>query len=410
MSINPYTPGAAHAPPHLAGRDAERQEFSRLLQQTRILKNLLLTGIRGIGKTVLLREVLKEDARKGGWLWVGGGDISEGVSVSENNLANRVLTDLSKFSGDWEYDSRARQDAGFTGESAQESMRFDYETMLALFQREPGLTADKMKRVLLVAWALMQKHMPEKRGIIFAWDEAQNLADQKGDKQYPLGVLLDVFSSLQSQGVPFMLALTGLPTLSPKLVESRTYTERMFRVVTLNNLNADDSHQAIMKPLNGAPEWIKGFFQQVCEDLYRQTKGYPYFLQFWGRELYDYLVSNVGKPADERGQNVVRSITKKLDLDFFDGRWAKLTDRQRDLLRIIARLENSSGEFSVQEITNMSKKTEHAFSSSHINQMLVSLFNKGMVFKTRHGKYVLAVPLLDVYIRRRMGEDHVGND
>ena len=91
----------------------------------------------------------------------------------------------------------------------------------------------------------MQKNMRDKKGIIFAWDEAQNLTDRSVDNEYPLGVLLDVFSSLQSQGVPFMLVLTGLPTLFPKLVSSRTYAERMFRVMPLDNLSPDDGYKAI---------------------------------------------------------------------------------------------------------------------------------------------------------------------
>ena len=89
---------------------------------------------------------------------------------------------------------------------------------------------------------------------------------------------------------------------------------------------------------------------------------------------------------------------------FFDGRWMQLTDRQRDLLTIVAHLENSEEEFTVREIVEQSQSTEQAFSNSHANQLLAKLFEKGMVFKNRHGKYTLAVPLLNEYILRR----HVG--
>ena len=77
--------------------------------------------------------------------------------------------------------------------------------------------------------------------MIFAYDEAQNLADSPARDQYPLSLLLDVFQSIQRKNIPFMLALTGLPTLFPKLVEARTFAERMFRVVTLDRLDEDDS-------------------------------------------------------------------------------------------------------------------------------------------------------------------------
>lgn len=398
MRDNPYRPGAAHAPPYLAGRELERREFSRLLRQSPILENLVLTGIRGIGKTVLMRDSLHRSAVENNWLWVSS-DISEAVSVSENHLAQRLLTDLNTFSGDWEYAVDERQSIGFTNTRARRTIRFDYRTMMALFEHEPGLTSDKIKRVLLEAWKLMQKNMPDKKGIVFAWDETQNLTDRSADREYPLGVLLDVFSSLQSQGVPFMLLLSGLPTLFPNLVESRTYSERMFRVMTLHNLSPDDSRKAITIPLAEEPLPVKAFFDEFNDEIYDLTKGYPYFIQFWCRELYDYLVER--SVADERDVHVIERITHKLDMDFFGSRWARLTDRQRDLLTVISHLENSNTEFTVQEIVEKSKSMGQSFSSSHVNQMLTALFDKGMVIKNRHGKYILAVPLLDKYIQRR---------
>ena len=404
MTDNPYRPGAAHAPPYLAGRDAERQEFSRLLKQAPILENLVLTGIRGIGKTVLLREALRKDAVENGWIWVGS-DISEAVSVSENHLARRLLTDLNTFSADWEYASNERNPVGSVTTSERQTIRFDYPTMMALFEQGPGLTSDKIKRILLIAWELMQNNMRDKKGIIFAWDEAQNLTDRSADNEYPLGVLLDVFSSLQSQGIPFMLVLTGLPTLFPKLVNSRTYAERMFRVMPLGNLSPDDGYKAITEPLKKESEVIQTFFNSFKETIYRLTKGYPYFIQFWCRELYDYFTETRPLTVTENTQ-IIDSISHKLDMDFFEGRWARLTDRQRDLLNIIAHLINSDEEFTVQEIVEQSKTSEHEFSASSVNQMLSTLFDKGMVFKNRHGKYVLAVPLLDQYIRRRMPGDN----
>ncbi len=400
MTDNPYRPGAAHAPPYLAGRDSERQEFSRLLRQAPILENLVLTGIRGIGKTVLLREALRKDAIEKGWIWVGS-DLSEAVSVSENHLARRLLTDLNTFSADWEYASKEQPAIGFTTELEHQAIHFDYYTMMTVFEHEPGLAADKIKRILLIAWELMQNNMQDKKGIIFAWDEAQNLTDRSADNEYPLGVLLDVFSSLQSQGVPFMLVLTGLPTLFPKLVNSRTYAERMFRVMPLDNLSPDDGYKAITEPLKKEPKWIRTIFNSVKETIYKLTKGYPYFIQFWCRELYDYLTETRPLTATKTKQ-IMESISHKLDMDFFEARWAQLTDGQRDLLNIIAHLKNSGGEFTVQEIVEQSKTGEHEFSGSHVNQILSALFDKGMVFKSRHGKYVLAVPLLDGYIRRRI--------
>jgi len=90
---NPFRPGAGHMPPYLAGRKEEENEFRKLLKQKTILQNLILTGLRGVGKTVLL-ETFKPIAIQEGWLWVGT-DLSESASVSEESLATRILTDLA---------------------------------------------------------------------------------------------------------------------------------------------------------------------------------------------------------------------------------------------------------------------------------------------------------------------------
>src|ERR1041385_4395255 len=90
---NPFRPGAGHAPPYLAGRVQEKESFEVLLKQNVILKNLILTGLRGIGKTVLL-ESFKPAAHKAGWLWTGT-DCSESASVNEQTMSVRMITDLA---------------------------------------------------------------------------------------------------------------------------------------------------------------------------------------------------------------------------------------------------------------------------------------------------------------------------
>ena len=90
---NPFRPGAGHMPPYLAGREKEEQELRRLLRQEIIFENIILTGLRGVGKTVLL-ESFRPICTQEKWLWVGA-DLSESTSVSEETLATRLLTDLS---------------------------------------------------------------------------------------------------------------------------------------------------------------------------------------------------------------------------------------------------------------------------------------------------------------------------
>src|SRR5229473_8464285 len=90
---NPFRPGAGHMPPYLAGRQKEKEEFLRLLGQDVVLENMVLTGLRGVGKTVLL-DTLKPLAIQGGWLWVGT-DLSESTSINEARVAVRLMTDLA---------------------------------------------------------------------------------------------------------------------------------------------------------------------------------------------------------------------------------------------------------------------------------------------------------------------------
>lgn len=393
---NPFRPGAGHMPPYLAGRAREEAEFLRLLDQDVILENLVLTGLRGVGKTVLL-ESLKPLAIDRGWLWVGT-DLSEAASVSEQNMALRIVTDLSPVTSSVVVSTEQRTTPGFAATPKEVQHTLNFETLRGLFEATPGLIADKLKNVLEVVWVSLQYEQP--KGLIFAYDEAQNLADAPAKDQFPLSLLLDVFQSIQRQGIPFMLALTGLPTLFPKLVDARTFAERMFRVVFLDRLDPDESRDAILKPIDD-PRSPVVFDEQVVEVISRESGGYPYFIQFIGREVYDVFVQQ--RVSDEEQPVPMEEIVRKLDSDFFAGRWARATDRQRELLTVIAQLESAGAEFTVQEIVERSQ-TELAkgFSGSHVSQMLATLIEAGLLYKNRHGKYSLAVPLLDRFIRRQI--------
>src|SRR5262245_35547653 len=219
-----------------------------LLAQDTILENLILTGLRGVGKTVLA-ESFKPIAIQEKWVWVGT-DLSEAISVSESNLAIRIITDLSVFASALTLTSGEKQAAGFSGQQEPILHPVNFAYLNKIFEETPGLTSDKLKAVLEFVWSLVRQ--TDRKGVIFAHDEAQTLADNAQKDQYPLSVLLDVFQSIQRRGIPFMLALVGLPTLFPKLVEARAYAERMFRVVELSRLDDDERREAIRKPVESA--------------------------------------------------------------------------------------------------------------------------------------------------------------
>lgn len=392
---NPFKPGAGHMPPYLAGREKETKEFLQLLEQTTILDNMVLTGLRGVGKTVLL-DKFKPLAIEKKWLWVGT-DLSESASVTEETIAMRLLTDLSVVTSNITIKRVEKPAMGFTSEKSFVDHKLTYSTLIDIFKSIPGLVSDKLKGILELVWKSLEPY--KIRGIIFAYDEAQTMTDHAEKEQYPLSLLLDVFQSIQKKNIPFMLILTGLPTLFPKLVEARTFSERMFRVVFLDKLSDTESKDAIMKPIDNAKCPIK-FNEESIKLVVKESGGYPYFIQFICREVYDVFLQKV---SDGKHPSVpMQEIIMKLDEDFFSGRWAKATDRQRELLAVIASLSNCQEEFTVQEVVEESKKhLSNPFSSSHANQMLSSLTNAGLIYKNRHGKYSFAVPLMDRFILRQ---------
>lgn len=390
---NPYRPGAGHMPPHLAGREREYQEFDRLLAQETILENMVLTGLRGVGKTVLL-DTFKPRAVRRGWLWAGT-DLSESASVSEASLGRRILADLAVITSTISAPVVSGRQIGFA-QASPSLVPISHDVLVSMFDSTPGLIADKIKAALEFAWQHLSRH--ERHRVVFAYDEAQNLSDNSAKEQFPLSVLLDVFQSIQKKGIPFMLVLTGLPTLFPKLVEARTFSERMFRVVTVGRLSDLESREAILKPLEVANCPVR-FNTESVSTITRESGGYPYFIQFICREVYDVFIQQIA--MKERKGVPVEAIQRKLDSDFFAGRWAKVTDRQRQLLWVVATLDHADDEFTIQELVTQSERLlAKPFSSSHANQMLGSLGEQGLIYKNRFGKYSFAVPLMGNFILR----------
>jgi len=382
-------------PPYLAGRQVETEEFRRLLGQKVILENFVLTGLRGVGKTVLL-DTLRPLAIQQGWGWVGT-DLSESSSTTEETLAVRLMADLAVVTSSIVVKHGELSGMGFRPETRRVERRLDFETMTGIYRSAPGLVSDKIKAVLEFVWQHMQRR--QQHGLVFAYDEAQNVSDHASKGEYPLSLMLDVFQSIQRKGIPFMLVFVGLPTLFPKLVEARTFAERMFRVVFLDRLEEKDSRDAILKPIDSSQCPVE-LNERSISTIVEASGGYPYFLQFICKEVFDLLLQDIDT-AKEIGVPI-EEIIRKLDTDFFAGRWARATDRQRELLIAIANIENCEGEFTVQEVVEKSKQLlEKPFGPSQVSQMLAALGNAGLVYKNRHGKYSFAVPLLGRFILRQ---------
>ncbi|HEX3862921.1 MAG TPA: hypothetical protein VHY35_14625 [Stellaceae bacterium] len=392
---NPFRPGAGQMPPYLAGRTSEQDNFRGLLRQRVILENLVLTGLRGIGKTVLL-ETFKPIALSHGWLWCGN-DLSEEASVSEETMAIRLLADIALVTSAMVVQETRQFQLGFARTDRIINVPLNYDILIQHYNNTPGLTSDKLKSTLEFVWSVMPQAAIS--GFVFAYDEAQTLSDHSNDKQFPMSLLLNVFQSLQRKEIPFMLVLSGLPTLPAKLVEARTYSERMFHTMFLRPLVEVDAREAIVRPISDNNCSLT-FTETTVKTILRETAGYPYFIQFFCREVYDAWIVKLN--AGEIASVPVADIIRKLDTDFFHGRWARTTDRQRELLQVVSMLDHADQEFTVQDVVASSKEVLHkGFNASHVSQMLSALALAGLVYKNRYGKYSLAVPLLAQFIRRQ---------
>lgn len=385
-------------PPYLAGRDAEQKRFAELLKQTVITENLVLTGLRGVGKTVLL-ETLKPIARSKGWLWTGT-DMSESAGISEDRLAMRLITDISVITSPMLHMTSNLPAMGFRQESESVVQPVDFNHLMAVYSSSPGLVVDKLRSLLMGLWNALEGRVS---GVVFAYDEAQILNDHSKDGEFPLSMLLELFQSIQKQGIPFLLVLTGLPILFPKLVEARTYSERMFHVMFLSQLSPEESREAIIQPTLKDDCPLR-FTEASVQSIIQLSWGYPYFIQFICKEVFDVWLSKLG--ANEPPSIPEQAIISKLDNDFFAARWDKATDRERDLLTVVSRLPNADTEFSVNDIVMLAQKQlRKPFSASQVNQMLGRLTAKGLIYKNRHGRYLFAVPLMSKFIRRQSDGD-----
>lgn len=397
---NPFRPGAGHTPPFLAGRGGEKIQFGRLLDQEVVAQNVVLTGLRGVGKTVLMDVEYRPLAQKRGWIWVGT-DFSEHAFIDERTLCRRLLTDLSVFTSTLSLRT-LREAVGFRKGRTAEETALDFTLLDRYFEAQPGLVVDKLKATLEFVWKAV--HPLGLKGILFAYDEAQVVRDRKDKDQYPLALLLETFQSIQRKHMRYLLLLTGLPTLFPKLVESRTYAERMFTVQEVGRLSEDECREAILTPLEGTGI---SFAPHAVSTIIERSGGYPYFIQFLCREVFEQLAAlRVTETPPLPHAVPIDPIIRKLDGDFFSGRWNKVPDRQRDLLFCIASLESCDEEFTISEIVESSSriaaagKVSRPFRTNDVSQMLPRLIEAGLIYKNRHGKYSFAVPLFGDYIRR----------
>jgi type II secretory pathway predicted ATPase ExeA len=390
---NPYRPGAGHLPPYLAGRNNEQEQFRQLLQQQPILKNLVVTGLRGVGKTVLL-ETLQPIANDNHWFWAGA-DLSEDLNSSQEKLCNRIITDVSKLSSSFDIPDEYNYSIGFK----TQSRKLDYSKLIMIFEETAGLYIDKLKRVLEVVWHTVKSQI---NGIVLAYDEAQSLCNNTAKKEYSLSLLLETIQYLQKKEMPFLLILSGLPNLHSNLIEARTYTERMFQIITLDKLTNAECRQAILNPMQQYTNNDIVFDEAGINEIIKSSNGYPYFIQFFCKEAFDMGVQKI-KLGIENPVILTQDITAKLDVDFYSGRWMCVTEKQKELLSIIADIPTIESGFSHKDIAAQLAKNpdNQPIKQAYVVNMLLKLTEAGIVYKASRGKYMFAIPMFADFVKRQ---------
>jgi len=399
---NPYRPGAGHVPPLLAGRSREQDRFKRTLRERVPNDNFLVTGLRGFGKTVLL-DSMKTMAQAHGFLWVGN-DLSESSSLSEERLALRILTDLAQAIADKLKNAAAAAEpadpirSGLPQAEAASDPQAAFAALKGLFETTPGLPSDKLIAVLARASALALR--AGAAGIILAYDEAQCLTDHAEHNEFPMSMLVESIGTIQKRTslAPVLLVLCGLPQVQDALTETRTYTERMFQVLMLDRLTRDETWNAIAIPLDDLMPPLHAS-KDLLSKVVDLTGGYPYLIQFFGKELVEQLLENGGTlPASAFPS---QDTLDRLDAGLFGARWNKTTDKQRDLLGLLAhRGPKARTEFSAADVVGLAD--DAAMTNAQATQTLQALCDRGLIYRTRRGQFAFTVPMSEEMIRRRL--------
>jgi hypothetical protein len=387
---NPFRPGVGLQPEYLAGRDAAIAQFQRLLEGTPdIPGNARITGLRGVGKTVLLQR-LQEVAEELGFATIASElEPRHCDDAAFRALITRQASELAKRLSTIE---RVRQAAAGAVGALRRMTTVNFEGFEWSLAGDLDTATHDMAALLLDSAQASLK--AQKRGLVLFFDEGQVLVDDKSATgSHPLSSLIAAISTLQKQNVPISLVLCGLPTLAVNLLTARTYTERMFRGFKVDSLNVEDAVAAFSEPLAaaGAITATTELVQRVVNDV----EGYPYFFQLWGAELWD-----AASDAEAHSMTVAMldaiedRIHERLDLDFYEPRVESLTPAEQDLL--LASAQCPYPPLAVSDLNDASTK-----SNDNVNVLLGRLVKANVLFRPRKGQYLYTAPKFREYLRRR---------
>lgn len=381
---NPYTPNAGAKPPALVGRDAELQAFEVLL--ARLLRgyteqSMLVTGLRGVGKTVLLTR-FEELAREAGWATVEA-EITKNSDFGDRmaNLARRALLQLAPRDR-WK-DRAAR--AAAVLRSFQVTLRPD-GSVTAGFDVDPaegladsGHLDEDLTDVFV---ALGEAAQEQGAGVVFLIDEVQFLEAPEFE-----ALIAAIHKTVQRQ-LPITLVGAGLPQLPRLAGEAKSYAERLFKFPAIGPLADEQARAALAEP---AKQLGVEFEVDALSAVIEFTEGYPYFLQEYGSTLWNQVDESPVTAADVA---VARSaVEAKLDGGFFRVRVERTSELEQNYLRAMAELGPAPQ--AAKDVATLLGRT-----SQQVGPIRARLIDKGLLYTPGRGLAAFTVPQFDRFMRR----------
>lgn len=382
---NPFSPGAGTPPPELAGRkDILEQALLTLarVKRGRSEKSLLIVGLRGTGKTVLLHEIA-ELAEKENYHAVM-------VEAHEKKtLAQILLPELRRvlFSLDTKEMISAKVKRAFR---VLKSFKLNFKMHEIDFgigiEPERGVadSGDLESDLAQVFIALGEAAEDRQTAIAIIIDELQYLNDEE------LSSLIMAIHKISQKSLPIVLIGAGLPQLVGKAGRAKSYAERLFNYPELDPLKKEDAKSALQEPVRR--EGVS-FTEEALEEIFRITEGYPYFLQEWGYHAWN-MAKQSPITIDAVKTATVASL-QELDQSFFRVRFDRLTPREKEYLRALAELgPHSQRSGDVAEKLGMDVQSAAPLRNN--------LIKKGMIYSPNHGDTAFTVPLFEGFMKRIM--------
>jgi hypothetical protein len=386
---NPFSPGAGSPPPELVGRDPDLEQARILLgrtQQKKSEKSMLLTGLRGVGKTVLLKEIQQ--------LAKGSGYRTIFIEAHEDKplgsliipYLRSLLFDLNRMAG---VSEKVRRGLAVLRSfiSAVKLTIHDITIGIDIDPEEGSADSGDLEIDLPDLFIAIGEAAEDRNcAVAILIDEIQYF------NQKELGALIVAMHKVQQHRLPLVLFGTGLPLLPGLAGEAKSYSERLFNFPDVGALSAEDASKALEEPARAASVT---FDPLALEEIYRLTKGYPYFLQEWGYQSWNLA------PASPITLQVVQAATdvviSRLDKNFFRVRFERLTPNEKFFLRAMAEL--GPGVHRIGEIADLLK-----IKPSSLSPVRADLIRKGMIYSPAYGEIAFTVPLFDAFMIRAIPE------